>query len=94
MGLVEIHISIQCLLLSAGPSGWPMRGSVCDCRHPAHQTACFSPGGASVVSVLRSRMGSEEDMCFLGLCSVSEGWGTGRLSQELPKKIKTKKINS
>lgn len=31
-------------------------------------------------------MGSEEDMCFLGLCSTSEGSGTGRLSQELPTK--------
>lgn len=31
-------------------------------------------------------MGSEEDMCFLGLRSISEGSGMGRLSQELPKK--------
>lgn len=31
-------------------------------------------------------MGSEDDMGFLGLCSVSEGWGIGRLSQELPEK--------
>lgn len=39
-------------------------------------------------------MGSEDDMCFLGLCSISEGWGIGRLSQELPEKIKTQRRKS
>lgn len=45
----------------------------------------FLPGSASAVSPLRSRMGSEEDMGFLGFCSGSEGSGMGRLSQEPPK---------
>lgn len=72
---MQVHQNNQCITLHDVTAGTRDR-----------KLACFSPGSASAVSVLRSRMGSEEDMCFFGLCSVSEGWGIGRLSQELPKK--------